>query len=140
MVFVLGSGENLSEKLACVEQKRVEITLPMFESETTMDNRELCSYLEARGCSKPLTDGRAEFGAMFTEPLFLGDIIQKTKIHIDTEGLEAAAATAILVYGATSAPMEQPDPIVFRGDHAFTYCILNGQEEAELLFWGQFVE
>ena len=137
MVFILGSGENLKEKLAKANARRVEVTIPMFDVETELNNRELYSFLAAKGCTKMLS-GQAEFAPMFTESLCVGDVIQKAKVHIDEDGLEAAAATAIITYGSTAIRPESP--LVFRADHDFSFCVVSGAERPELLFWGQIVE
>ena len=81
---------------------------------------------------------QAEFGPMFTEQLFVGDIVQKAKVHIDEEGLEAAAATAMALCGC-AMPEEAPEPEIFRADRPFCCYIVNGFETPELLFWGQIV-
>ena len=135
MVFVLGSDTRLAEKLNRTTYQRVEVTVPMFDIETALDQGELCDFLRSLGCAKPLTP-EAEFGAMFTESLCIGDIIQKAKVHIDEDGLEAAAATAVVAYGTTAV---QPEAKIFRADRAFSYYIINGGSSPELLFWGQIV-
>ena len=73
---------------------------------------------------------------MFTEELFIGDIIQKSKVSIDEEGLEAAAATAVMMYGNTAVHIPA-DPKVFCADRPFQFYVLNGNEAPELLFYGQ---
>ena len=138
MVFVLGDANNIGEKLAKATRERVEVTIPMFKVETTYDQHELCDYLRSIGCDRMFTDF-AEFDPMFTESLLIGDIIQKAKVAIDEEGLEAAAATAILTYGTTGIPQQPPEPKIFRADRPFSFYVINGSEAAELLFWGQIV-
>ena len=138
MLFVLGDDTDLAQKLAAAGSRRVEITVPMFDVETTLNRSELCEYLISRGCTRALT-GEAEFRPMFTEDLFIGDIIQKAKVHIDEEGLEAAAVTVFEM--PTDAEYEEPpeEPIVFRADRAFSFYIVNSLSNPELLFWGQLV-
>ena len=137
MLFVLGDETDLTRKLAQAESKLVEVTVPMFDVETTLSQGELCDYLVALGCDRMFTD-QAEFGPMFTEQLFVGDIVQKAKVHIDEEGLEAAAATAMALCGC-AMPEEEPEPEIFRADRPFSFYIVNGFETPELLFWGQIV-
>lgn len=137
MLFVLGDETDLTRKLAQAESKLVEVTVPMFDVETTLSQGELCDYLVALGCDRMFTD-QAEFGPMFTEQLFVGDIVQKAKVHIDEEGLEAAAATAMGL-AACAMPEEEPEPEIFRADRPFSFYIVNGFETPELLFWGQIV-
>ena len=135
MLFVLGDDTDLAEKLAKAESRRVEVTVPLFDVETTLNRGELCEYLISGGCSKAFTDA-AEFGPMFTESLCVDDIIQKAKVHIDEEGLEAAAATAIMMRNTAVMPTEA---VAFRADRAFSFYIVNSLDSPELLFWGQLV-
>ena len=138
MVFVLGEAENIAEKLAKAEYCRVEVTVPMFDVETSLDQHELLNYLKSLGCELPLDPDRAEFDPMFTEQLFIDDIIQKSKVSIDEEGLEAAAATAITMYGNT-AVQNPPEPKIFRADRPFRFYVVDSAENPELLFYGQIV-
>ena len=70
--------------------------------------------------------------------VFISDIIQKTKIKVDEEGIEAAAATAIMM--TEGAFLEQPEVKEFTADEPFKFMILTASEEPELLFYGQIVE
>ena len=135
MVFILGDDTDLAEKLSKAEYRLVDVTVPMFDVETSLDKHELCDFLRLMGCGRMFSED-AEFDPMYTAPLFVGDIIQKAKVHVDEEGLEAAAATAVLLCGA--APFEPETPAVFRADRPFSFCVLSGN--TELLFWGQIVE
>ncbi len=139
MVFILGDDTGFSEKLAKAEYRLVDVTVPMFDLETSLDRGELCGYLRLMGCDRMFSPEDAEFGPMFTEPLFVGDIVQKAKVHIDEEGLEAAAVTAIMMPTACE-PGEPEEPVYFRADRPFSFCILKNGEAPELLFWGQVVD
>ncbi len=136
MLFVLGDDTDLADKLSKARFARVEVTVPMFDVETTLANHELTGYLQAVGCSRMFTED-AEFDPMFTEFLRVDDIIQKAKVHIDEEGLEAAAATAMVLYGATA--VDPAESRIFRADRPFSFYVVNGTEAPELLFWGQIV-
>lgn len=137
MVFVLGDDTGLAEKLGKAEYRLVDVTVPMFDVETSLDQKELVNYLKLMGCEKMFTDC-AEFDPMYTVPLYVDDIIQKAKVHIDEEGLEAAAVTAIMM--AEGAAMPEPEtPEIFCADRPFSFYVLKNGEAPELLFWGQIV-
>lgn len=70
--------------------------------------------------------------------LFITDIIQKTKIKVEEKGIEAAAATAIMM--EESCALEEPEVKEFIADRPFKYMILTDSEDPELLFYGQLVE
>ena len=139
MVFVLGDDSGLADKLSKAENKLVEVTVPMFDVETSLDQSELVNYLKLMGCDRMFSDQNAEFGPMYTEPLYVGDIIQKAKVHIDEEGLEAAAVTAILMVAGCAEP-EPETPEIFCADRPFSFYVVKNGEAPELLFWGQIVK
>ena len=97
MVLVLGDGANLARKLADAEYRKTVVTLPKFEVESSFNEKELVKCLKAMGCGKMFVDSVAEFDPMFTEGIFVDDIIQKAKVKVDEKGLEAAAATAVVI-------------------------------------------
>ena len=70
-------------------------------------------------------------------PLCVDEIIQKSKVKIYEEGLEASAATGMIMKNTAVLNPEQPKE--FRADHAFSFYITQGTETQELLFWGQIV-
>ena len=96
----------------------------------------LMNYLKSLGCDRMFDSLNAEFDPMFTDELHVDDIIQKSKVSIDEEGLEAAAATAITMYGNASV-QNPPEPKVFRADRPFRFYVINGTDNPELLFFGQ---
>lgn len=138
MVFVLGDDTGLADKLSKAQSRLVEVTVPMFDVETSLDQHELVDYLQLIGCGKMFTD-EAEFDPMYTDPLKVADIIQKAKVHIDEEGLEAAAVTAILMEACSAEP-EPEIPEIFCADRPFSFYVLKDGEAPEMLFWGQIVK
>ena len=139
MVFVLGEDTGLAEKLSKAEYKLVDVTVPMIDVETSLDQKELVNYLKLLGCEKMFTD-YAEFDPMYTDSLRVGNIIQKAKVHTDEEGLEAAAVTAIMMEATCAEPGEPEIPEIFCADQPFSFYILKDGETPELLFWGQIVK
>ena len=139
MVFVLGEDTGLADKLSKAEYKLVDVTVPMIDVETTLNQKELVNYLKLLGCEKMFTD-TAEFDPMYTDPLCVADIIQKAKVHTDEEGLEAAAVTAIMMEPTCAEPGEPEIPEIFCADQPFSFYILKDGASPELLFWGQIVE
>ena len=137
MIFVLGDDTGLADKLGKAENKLVDVTVPMFDVETTLNQKELVDYLKLVGCGK-MFSADAEFGPMYERRLFVDDIIQKAKVHIDEEGLEAAAVTAIMMLEACVEP-EPETPEIFCADRPFSFYIVTDGAAPELLFWGQIV-
>ena len=137
-VFILGEVDDVIEKMDTASYEEVAVKLPKFESETTLSENQLIDFCKARGADEAFTSA-ADFSLMSDKmPLYISDIIQKTKIKVDEEGIEAAAATAVLM-GAASAP-EEPEVKEFIADEPFKYMILTDSENPELLFYGQLVK
>ena len=139
IALVLGNGAGLAEKLGKTSVRKVHVTLPKFEVETSLDEKQLVRYLHASGCGRMFLDGGAEFDPMFTKELYVDDIIQKAKVKLDEKGLEAAAATAVVMMRATAMPNPE-QPVEFTADHPFQFAIYREDETPELLFWGQIMD
>ena len=140
-VFVLGSTENILDKLDRCVWEEVIVTLPKFELETSLDQGELVKYLDKMGAGIAMTE-QADFSAMAEGPFpwCIGDIIQKSKIKVDEDGIEAAAVTAIMME-ATAMEMDPPQPKVFTADRPFSFYLYHsGSSPQELLFYGQYMK
>ena len=94
--------------------------------------------MQKRGAGLAFTDN-ADFSVMCPDAFWMiTDIIQKTKIKIDEDGIEAAAATAIMM--CESALMVEDKPKEFIADKPFKFYICGGENNAEMLFCGQVVK
>ena len=62
-------------------------------------------------------------------------IIQKTVIDVNEKGVEAAAATAVMV-GRTALPTHETEPVLMLCDHPFQFFIYHESEEL-VLFEGR---
>jgi serpin B len=106
------SGEDFAEG-------RVTLAMPKFDLAATMH---LLPALDALG----LAEGRSDtaFGGFSETPIFISDVIQKTKITVDEHGTDASAATAV-VGRAGSRP--DPEIVSVTLDRPFLFAI---REEA----------
>ncbi|MBR5942019.1 MAG: hypothetical protein IKZ81_01600 [Clostridia bacterium] len=136
MAFVLGSTENIAEKLAKAEERNVNLAVPKFKVETSLENRELCDFLRACGVSDAFNGEAADFSGMTDEVLYIDDVIQRAKLTIDENGVEGAAATDIIYFGA------MPDEFVnFTADRPFSFFVIaDAETERYVLFEGKIVE
>jgi serpin B len=138
MAFVIGSTEGLAEKIARAASENVKVTIPKMDLETDFSNGELVDFLKECGVSLAF-DGRADFSAMIDYPVFVSDIIQKTRIKLDEEGVEAAAVTAIMM--DECAAFEPEDPKVFTADEPFSFYIYTTcNDTTAVMFAGEIVE
>ncbi|MBO4584418.1 MAG: hypothetical protein J5756_05050 [Clostridia bacterium] len=136
MAFVLGSTENIAEKLAKAEERNVNLAVPKFKVETSLENGELCDFLKACGVSDAFNGEAADFSGMTDEVLYIDDVIQRAKLTIDENGVEGAAATDIIYLGA------MPDEFVnFTADRPFSFFVIaDAETERYVLFEGKIVE
>ena len=137
-VFILGDVDDITSKISEASYEEVAIKLPKFETETSLSENQLIDFCKARGAISPFTED-ADFSIMSNDmSLYITDIIQKTKIKLDESGVEAAAATVIMMT-ETCVEIEQ-EPKEFTADKPFKYMLLTNDETPELLFYGQVVE
>ena len=145
MIFVLGSAENLTEKLSKAERRLVSVIVPEFEIETSLSDEQLVDFLKDRGATDAFISGKADFTKMFDpdeETVYVDDIEKKTKIKLDKTGVEAAAVTAIMMNDECAT--EVTDPIEFVADKPFRFFIMTAKTEwaAEgmVMFEGRLTE
>lgn len=142
-VCVLGDTSDLENKIKSAEYRDIHLVLPKMEIESSFDNSEMVNFVIGRGAKVPFT-GDANFNSMcVSEDWYINDIIQKAKIKTDEEGIEASAATAILMEATAAFDPTTPPPVIdFIADHPFSffiYCDINS-DAPEMLFCGQMVK
>lgn len=107
------------------------LALPKFTTETTTDLGDVIK-------NKMGVDGL--FGTVGLDgigpKLLVSGAVHATKVIVDEDGTEAAAATAIMV-GTTSAPADPP--LEIRADHPFLYVIRDSSTGA-VLFVGRVLD
>ena len=127
------TAEALPAWLALLSLQDVHVSLPRFKMETSYS---LTNALSALGMPAAFQAGG--FTGMSDAPqasqLALSQVAHKAFVHVDEEGTEAAAASAITVV-ATSMRIPPPTP-VFRADRPFIFLIRDNQTGA-LLFLGR---
>ena len=79
--------------------------------------------------------GQAPGRNPLNERLCLSDVFHKTFVAVDEAGTEAAAATAVGMYGAMIV-REEPEAIEVRVDHPFVFA-LQHRETGACLFLGR---
>ena len=111
----------------------LDLGLPKFEQEW---NGQLGDALKAMGLDQAFVPGLADFSALGDNPegYFISQVIQATKIAVNEDGTEAAAATIVEVAG-TGMPPEDGVRLVF--DRPFLYGIVDLQTGLPL-FLGTF--
>ena len=137
-VFILGEIDDVHAAMEKATTENVYVKLPKFDVESSFDENQFIDFLVNRG-AKLAFSADADFSTMCPDTSWMiTDIIQKTRIKIDEDGLEAAAATAIVM--CESALMETEEPKQFVADQPFKFYICGGANDSEVLFCGQIAE
>jgi len=75
----------------------VDLALPRFHVEYGAAS--LPSDLQTMGMRRAFVAGQADFGGMADGPLWVGDVVQKTVLDVNEEGVEAAAGSGLVAKG-----------------------------------------
>lgn len=127
-------ASDLDAVFAAYDEQRFPggpFALPRFETRYTA---EVSAALQSLGLTAPYVEGNL-LGVANDPNLKVDNVIQETFVAMDEEGTEAAAATVVLA-GTTSAPIDEPVPVIL--DRPFLYRIVDDRSGATL-FIGQIV-
>ncbi|MCC8115375.1 MAG: serpin family protein [Bacteroidales bacterium] len=102
-----------------LSSRLVELRLPKFQAEATMD---LNGALQSLGVVTMFTQA-ADFSALSTEDLTVDKVKQGINVRIDETGAEAAAVTSVQYIYGTSGPRQDPEAIEFHLDRPFVFAI-----------------
>ncbi|MBO4790847.1 MAG: hypothetical protein J5592_01065 [Clostridia bacterium] len=144
MVFVLGDTDGVFDKLGKAKYTETRITIPELDVETNFTDGEFVGFLKDAGVNLVFDRNAADLSGMFELEkldgnLYVSDIIQKTKLKLDKDGVEAAAVTAIMV-GETTAVEVPKKPVDFTADRPFAFFICaESNGERTVLFEGRIV-
>lgn len=117
------TGERLYAVLAGAEEREVYAAVPRFSCEY---GAELNDSLRAMGMTAAFEAGEADFSGMGQSslgPLYISQVLHKTRIAVDEKGTEAGAATAVIM-DAGGAMVEDPVPVVHL-DRPFLYMLVD---------------
>ena len=139
MAFVIGDQEGLSEKISKASTETVRVRIPKMNLETSFSNGELVAFLKDSGVNLAFDRDNADFSAMIDHCIWIDDIIQKTRIKLDEDGVEAAAVTAIMM---RDEAFIMPDKVYeFNADQPFSFYIYTtANDTTSILFAGRIVE
>lgn len=136
--FVKGDIDNIYDKITQSAVKRIKVSIPRCEMETSVDQKIFDDYLKNRGVKLAFTpDGN--FSTMTNDKRFhLDSVIQKAKIDINEKGIEAAASSVVIGFGNTSVQ----DYIELNFDSTYTFFVYTVDEHHnyETLFFGKVCE
>lgn len=124
-------AESLAALFPSLQMQRVKVTIPRFEMRDRMSVKDSLAKL---GMQDAFTEQADFFGIMENQPLFISDVIHETYFNVAEFGIEAAAATAVIMM-KTSLPVGEPKE--FKADRPFFFVLRDSATE-EILFIGRY--
>jgi len=114
------------------EEVDLDLSLPRFKIE--YESSGLPGDLQAMGMSDAFDWSKAQLQGIATvppeTPLYIDDVLQKAMIDVSEEGVEGAAASAVIVGDGAAAPPERRH-IIVRADRPFL-AVMTGADGAPL--------
>lgn len=126
----------LNDMLNNLQRTHVELRLPRFEMETSID---LEKELAIMGMPEAFSN-RADFSGMTgDDSLMIDKVIHKAMIDVKESGTEAAAATAVVMIMKTSIETDPENTVKFHADRPFMFFIKENTTNG-ILFMGRMVK
>jgi serpin B len=122
---IAGRYEQIVAELAASPNPGGELVVPRFE---TRVNTELTGVLQAMGLTAPFAPGSL-LGIADDPQAEISSVLHEAWLSVDETGIEAAAATVVLVV-ATGAPVAEPVAVVL--DRPFLFRIVDRSSGATL--------
>ena len=125
--------ENIDTAINKKEISDVEIKLPKFKTETSLELKKIMTEI---GIKKAFDPKNSDFDIMFSNLSgnpYISDVIHKSYIEVDELGTEAAAVTSISIKTTSIAPPKIYKK--FEANRPFTYIIKDNKNN-ETLFMG----
>ena len=114
----------------------VDVKLPRFESNTSIDLKEAMAAL---GMPDAFDPDKAEFPDFTSKPTYISLMKQVARIKVSEEGTEAAAVTVIENALASIGETPEPQHVVFHADRPFLY-VISEMTTGTIFFIGQLMK
>ncbi|CAH0627257.1 unnamed protein product [Chrysodeixis includens] len=134
-IKTLGNPENFNSMIKAFQRQEVEVSIPKMLIKTEMD---IGDMLQKDNVTAMFNPNNKNFDGILEkkEDLFVSAAVQQAYLSFNEVGTEAAAATAIIGFAATSVMLDPPKIYVFYADHPYMFYILLNDSP---LFCGAFV-
>lgn len=118
------SGESLGKILSDTSEAYIEAGLPKFESEYSVDLKNILSDM---GMTAAVSPDTADFTGISPDGRFyIGGVLHKTYIAVDEEGTRAGASTVVEMRCESS--ISSPDAVRIILNRPFVYMIIDCEE------------
>jgi serpin B len=126
--------DTLTGWLGNLAARNVQLSLPRFRVESEFS---LGKTLAAMGMPIAFSNQADFSGISGKRGLMISEVVHKAFVEVSERGTEAAAASGVVMLGATARAPEQP--VVFRADHPFIFLIRDTRTRA-ILFIGRLTD
>jgi len=114
-----------------------QVMLSLPKATFTSPSVSLADALQALGMKQAFDDGAANFSGLCANPpdgslLYLSDVLQKSRISMQENGVEASAATAVVVAGRL-AVTDPPQPLEMNVNRPYLVAIVDAPTGAVLM-------
>lgn len=114
------------------------VALSLPKADFTTQSLSLAKPLIGMGMKSAFDPNTADFSGLCAHPpdgatLYVADVLQKAMISMQETGVEAAAATAVIVAGATSTELQPPSPVPMVVDRPYLVALVDGPTGAVLM-------
>ena len=116
------TGENLRTMLSNVQDTKVETAIPKFQSEYTVEMKEILQTLGMTDAFDPEQADLSGIGETSMGLLYINQVLHKTYIAMDEQGTKAGAATVVAT-GEGAAPPTEVKTVYL--DRPFLYLIVD---------------
>jgi len=124
--------EKIEEWNKGLRNREVRVYIPKFKFETKYF---MAKDLKEMGMPLAFSPSQADLsGIAGTDDLYISSVIHQAFVEVNEEGIEAAAATAVIVSTTSIGP--GPSIPVFKADHPFIF-IIQQEETGNILFMGR---
>ena len=126
-------GERLRSAMSQLKSyDHTYVKIPKFKVDYSLNAN---SCLASLGVGKMFSD-HAELNRIQSEPMKIGEIVQKTKVILDEDGTRAGAITSVSF--VTLSEVMNPTEAFFYADHPFAYIIQDPFDSYCFMgtFWG----
>lgn len=133
MASLKGTGfADLRATMTSRGTTEVILGLPKLDADLSAN---LNKPLATMGMPRAFDQKRAEFSDMaeLGVPIYIGDVLHKTKVKVDEKGTVAAAATVVGMKAGSAAPAAEPPRIIC--DRPYAFAIVD-EKSGAILFLG----
>lgn len=116
------TGENLRTMLSNVQETKVETAIPKFESECTLEMREILQTMGMTDAFDPAQADLSGIGATSNGLLYIDQVLHKTFLTVDEQGTKAGAATVVSAAEGAALPHQVK---IIHLDRPFLYLIVD---------------